>query len=125
MLSIHFVSVVQDCLRHFKVQSHMTDAACSVCILCRICQLSRMVELHAVDMPESFFGVFFKTKSQCLVMSRNLHGDKQKPSTKRKYLEDIDDSDTGDNIPPPKKPLHQNKGSCFRSDSPVFHISIP
>ena len=71
MLSIHFMSVVQDCLRHFKVQSHVTDAACSVCILCRICQLSRMVELHAVGMPESFFGVFFKTKSQCLVTSRN------------------------------------------------------
>ena len=69
MLSIHFMSVVQDCLRHFEVQSHMTDAACSVCILCRICQLSRMVELHAVGMPESFFGVFFKTKSQCLMTS--------------------------------------------------------
>ena len=49
-----------------------------------------------------------------------LHGDKQRPSSKRKYLEDSDDSDTGNNTPPPKKPLCQKKG---RFDSPVVDLS--
>lgn len=48
------------------------------------------------------------------------HRDKQKASSKRKYLEDSDDSDTGDNTPPPKKPLRQKKG---RFDSPIVDLS--
>ena len=54
---------------------------------------------------------------------KKLHDDRQKPSSKRKYLEDSEDSDVGDNIPPPKKPLRQKKGSCSRSESPVVDLS--
>ena len=38
-----------------------------------------------------------------------LYGDKQRSSSKRKYLEDSDDSDAENNTPPPKKPLRQKK----------------
>ena len=49
-----------------------------------------------------------------------LYGDKQRPSSKRKYLEDSDDSDAENNTPPPKKPLRQNKA---RFGSPVVDLS--
>ena len=48
-----------------------------------------------------------------------LYDDKQRPSSKRKYLEDSDDSDA-ENTPPTKKPLRQNKA---RFDSPVIDLS--
>ena len=54
-----------------------------------------------------------------------LHGDKQKPSTKRKYLEDIDDRGVSWVVECCPQYHCQKKGSCSKSDSPVFHISIP
>lgn len=37
-----------------------------------------------------------------------MPGDRKKPLCKRKYLEDSsDESDDSENLPPPKKPLHQ------------------
>lgn len=63
---------------------------------------------------------YFQDKKPMPGEKPKLHGDKQRPSSKRKYLEDSDDSDTGNNTPPPKKPLRQKKG---RFDSPVVDLS--
>ena len=79
---------------------------------------AKILEVHG--MQTLYSNIVLNIISFNMLDKKPMPSDKKKSPYKRKYLEDSSDkSDDSDNLPPPKKPLHQKKGSCSTSSPPV------